>query len=78
MLFNGIQTAFANLRMAVEASEVDGFLTTVTGGLADFSVANLGKVLVAGLGISVGLVLCWFGYRWVVRRVMDALKKGRA
>ena len=78
MLFNVIQTAFANLRMAVEASEVDGFLTTVTGGLADFSVANLGKVLVAGLGISVGLVLCWFGYRWVVRRVMDALKKGRA
>lgn len=78
MLLNGIQTAFTNLRMAVEASEIDGFITSVTGGLADFSVANLAKILVAGLGISVGLVLCWFGYRWVVRRVMDALKKGRA
>ena len=78
MLFNGIQSVLSNLRMAVEASEIDTFLTTVTNGLADFSVANLGKVLVAGLGISVGLVLCWFGYRWVVRRVMDALKKGRA
>lgn len=63
---------------ATVATDLDGFLTSVTGGLADFSVANLGKVLVAGLGISVGLVLCWFGYRWVVRRVMDALKKGRA
>lgn len=78
MLVNGIQTALQNLRMAVEASEIDGFITSVTGGLADFSVINLGKILVAGLGVSVGLVLCWFGYRWVVRRVMDALKKGRA
>lgn len=77
MLFNGIQTAFANLRMAVEASEVDGFLTTVTGGLADFTTGNLGKVIVAGLGISAGLALAWFGYRWIVRKLSGALKKGR-
>lgn len=65
------------LRGAVEASELDGFISSVTGGLADFSTANLGKVLVAGLGIAGGLALCWFGYRWIVRKLSGAMKKGR-
>lgn len=53
------------------------FLTSITGGLADFSVTNLGTVLVAALGLTVGLALAWFGYRWVVGKVSKALKKGR-
>ncbi len=77
MLINGIQSALMGLRMAVEASEVDTFISTVTSGLADFTTANLGKVLVAGLGISAGLALAWFGYRWIVRKLSGALKKGR-
>lgn len=77
MLIDGIQSALMNLRMAVEASEVDTFLQTVTGGLSDFTTANLGKVLVAGLGISAGLALAWFGYRWITRKLSGALKKGR-
>lgn len=53
------------------------FLTSITGALADFSIANLSGVLVAGLGIAGGLVLAWFGYRFVTRKASGALKKGK-
>lgn len=53
------------------------FLDSITGALTDFSIANLSGVLVAGLGIAGGLVLAWFGYRFVVRKASGALKKGR-
>ena len=77
MLINGIQIAFANLRMAVEASEMDGFISTITSGLADFTTSNLGKVLIAGLGISAGLALAWFGYRWIVKKLRGAMNNGK-
>ena len=57
--------------------DISSFLEGVQGGLADFSVANLSLVILAGLGISVGLVLAWFGFRWITRKVMSAFKKGR-
>lgn len=58
-------------------TDLDTFLTTMKGALTDISTANLAKVLVAVLGITVGLFLAWFGYRWVVRKVSGAIKKGR-
>lgn len=58
-------------------TDLDTFLTTIKGGLADLSVTNLGKILVAALGVTVILFLCWFGYRWVVRKVSGGIKKGK-
>lgn len=56
---------------------MDGVITSVTGALGDFSAANVGKVLVAGLGIAVPLVLCWFAFRWIYSKAKGALKKGK-
>lgn len=58
-------------------SDLSGFLTTVKGGLTDFTTANLGTILVAALGITAGLAIAWFGYRFVVRKVSGAMKKGK-
>lgn len=58
-------------------NDLDTFITTIKGALGDFTTANLAKVLVAGLGISAGLFLAWFGYRWVIRKVSGGIKKGR-
>lgn len=53
------------------------FITTITGALTDFSTTNLGAVLVAALGITVSLAIAWFAYRFIVRKVSGALKKGK-
>ena len=53
------------------------FITTITGALTDFSTTNLGSVLVAALGITAGLAIAWFAYRFIVRKVSGALKKGK-
>lgn len=58
-------------------TDLDTFITTIKGALADLTTVNLAKVLVAALGITVGLFLAWFGYRWVVRKVSSGIKKGR-
>lgn len=58
-------------------TDLDTFLTTIKGGLTDLSASNLGKVLVSALGVTVILFLCWFGYRWVVRKVSGGIKKGK-
>lgn len=57
--------------------DTSSFLESITGALADFSIANLSTVLIAGIGIAGGLVLAWFGYRFVVRKASGALKKGK-
>lgn len=61
----------------VAAVDVGELIGTVTGMLGNFSVANLGLFLAAGVGIAAGLVLLWFGFRFLVRKVMAALKKGK-
>lgn len=53
------------------------FISTITGALTDFSTTNLGAVLVAALGITAGLAIAWFAYRFIVRKVSGALKKGK-
>lgn len=63
--------------LVAEATSLSNFITTVTGALTDFSTTNLGSILVAALGITVGLAIAWFAYRWIVRKVSGALKKGR-
>ncbi len=52
------------------------FITSITGAMSDFSTANLGQVLVAAIGITAGLALSWFAYRWLVRRIMSAFRGG--
>lgn len=59
---------------AVNVSEI---ITTVTGMFSDFSVTNLLLFIAAGVGISASLVLAWFGVRFLTRKLMAALKKGR-
>lgn len=65
----------------MNVAEVDAglstFITTITGALTDFSTTNLGAVLVAALGITAGLAIAWFAYRFIVRKVSGALKKGK-
>lgn len=58
----------------VNVSEI---ATTVTGMFGDFSVANLLIFIGAGVGIAAGLVLAWFGVRFLTRKLMAALKKGK-
>lgn len=73
-IFLGLAATFA---IAAEATELDTFITSIKTALAQFTPATLGTVLVAALGISVALVLAWFAYRWVVRKVSGALNKGK-
>ncbi len=60
----------------METSALDGFITTISGGLADFSGSNLGSVVLAGLKLAVPLVLAWFAFRWIYSKVKSAMKKG--
>lgn len=77
-MFNGLMSSVnAKLADVAASTDLDTFLTTIKGGLADLTTANLGKILLAALGITVGLFLCWFGYRWVVRKVSGGIKKGK-
>ena len=59
------------------AINVTEIISTVTGMFTDFSVTNLLLFIAAGVGISAGLVLAWFGVRFLTRKLMGALKKGR-
>ena len=53
------------------------FITSITGALADFTTSNLGTILIAALGITAGLAIAWFAYRFIVRKVSGAMKKGK-
>lgn len=61
----------------METSALSTFITSITGALGDFSTNNLSTILVAALGITAGLAVAWFAYRWLTRKVASALKKGR-
>lgn len=56
---------------------MDEFITTITGALTDFTATNLGTVLVAALGLTATLAVCWFAYRFIVRKVSGAMKSGK-
>lgn len=59
------------------AVNVNEIVTSVTGMFGDFSVTNLLIFIGAGIGIAAGLVLTWFGVKYLTRKLMAALKKGR-
>lgn len=61
----------------MEGNSLSTFITSITGALTDFSTTNLGTVLVAALGITVTLAIAWFAYRFIVRKVSGAMKKGK-
>lgn len=60
----------------METMTTSDFISSITGALADFSVSTLSTVLIAALGITVGLAIAWFSYRFIVRKVQKALRKG--
>lgn len=59
---------------AINVSEI---VSSVSGMFTDFSTANLLVFIGAGVGLAAGLVLTWFGVRFLTRKLMAALKKGR-
>lgn len=60
----------------MENAGLSAFLSTITGALSDFTTANLGTILVSALGLTAVLAICWFAYRFIVRKVSGAMKKG--
>lgn len=62
--------------LSADGGELDTFITTIKGALSDFTTGTLGKVLVAGIGVSAALVICWFAFKFIKRKVMGALNKG--
>ena len=63
--------------------EVTPFTTTdvstaVAPVLENFTFANIAPMIAIALGGSVGLVLAWFGVKFIVTKVQKALKKGKA
>ena len=65
-----------NLAIA-EVTTLSTFVDAIKSALTDFTTANLSTVLVAGVGVSAGLVVAWFAYRFIIRKVSGAMKKGR-
>lgn len=61
----------------MEGNDLSAFITQITGALTEFSTSNLGTIIVAALGITVGIVMCWFAYRFISRKVMGAIKTGK-
>lgn len=61
------------------AMDVDAdVLTPVKTALSEYiNIGNIIKVVVAGIGISLGFVLAWFGYRKIKSMVMAAASKGK-
>lgn len=57
--------------------DVQSYVSDITGALTDFSTSNLIIILVAGVGIAAGLVLLWFGFNYIKRKLMAALRKGK-
>lgn len=62
--------------MDATAIDVSSFATAITGALKDFSTGNLQTILFAALGLTAGLGIFWFAYRFIKRKVVGAMKKG--
>lgn len=60
-----------------EVTTLSTFVDAIKAALTDFTTGNLSTVLVAGVGVSAGLVVAWFAYRFIIRKVSGAMKKGR-
>ena len=58
------------------AGGLSEFITSITGALADITTGNLSTILVAALGLTGGLAIAWFAYRFIVRKVKKGITKG--
>lgn len=60
----------------MESNSLSTFITSITGALSDFSTNNLSTILVAALGVTVTLAICWFAYRFIKGKVAKAMRRG--
>lgn len=60
-----------------ETNTLATFVSGITDALKDFTTSNLSTILVAALGVAAILVVAWFAYRWLSRKVIGAFKKGK-
>lgn len=56
--------------------DLSSTVESIKGMLGDFSVANLIIIVGAALGLCVALILFWFAFRFIFRKVSKALKRG--
>lgn len=61
----------------METTELSTFITSITGALGDFTTQNLSTILVAALGLTAGIAIAWFAYRFITRKVKSAITKGK-
>lgn len=61
----------------MEGNGLSTFISSITGALTEFTTSNLGTILIAALGITAGLAIAWFAYKFIVRKVSGAMKKGK-
>lgn len=61
----------------MEGNGLSTFISSITGALSEFTPANLATVIVAALGITAGLAIAWFAYRFIKGKVSGAMRKGR-
>lgn len=62
---------------ATSGVDVSNIISSVTGMLGDFNVENLLLFVGGGIALSAGLVLSWFGVKYLIRKLMGALKNAR-
>lgn len=63
--------------MLLTSDGLSTFITSITGALGDFTTQTLSTILVAALGITAGLAIAWFAYRFIRGKVSSAMRKGK-
>lgn len=64
----------AFLATAASDADVSGSVESIKGMLSDFSVSNLIIIIGGALALTVGLIIFWFAFRFIIRKVYGALK----
>lgn len=59
----------------VDTTSLVDSIKTLLGGV--FTVENLVTIIGGALALTVGLVIFWFGFRFIKGKVLAALKKGK-
>ena len=67
----------ATTEVTTVTTDLTAFLAEMKSGLSDFTYNNLSLILLAGLSLSVGPAIFWFGFRWIKGKVSKAFFKGK-
>ena len=59
----------------IDVTEMTSSITGILGQY--FTFQNVVIIIGAGLGLSAGLAIGWFGARFLIRKISGAFKKGR-